>query len=215
MAIQICRDQCVLVRAPLRCKDKDIEEFFGKHQDWVDRKLQESRQYPGLAESQYVNEGSLWVMGESLVISVDDGSPVKVTQLSNCLKVVQGDKADITKTSRLVTQWKRNYASNIFQEKLAYWFSMFPVPIRKYQFRLRKMKRQWGNCNHQGVITINSQLIRYPESCIDYVIVHELTHLKHLHHGWAFYDLLEKVMPDWQQQKLLLSRFSGLNHSVE
>jgi len=85
----------------------------------------------------------------------------------------------------------------------------FPIQLKDYQFRLRKMKRQWGNCNQRGMITINSQLIRYPLTCIDYVMVHELTHLKHLHHGRAFYQLLEQVMPDWRQHRLLLSQFSG------
>ena len=209
ISIQVYRDQRVQVRAPLRCKDKEIETFVAKHNGWVEKKIQESLQYPGLAESQYINGGSLWLLGESLAITVKNGSPGNVRRVDNQIVVLQNDITDSAKIHRLITGWKRDFASNLFQQQLAFWAGQFPLPLRNYQFRLRKMKRQWGNCNHRANITINSQLIRYPLSCIDYVIVHELTHLKHLHHGRAFYQLLEKVMPDWQQHKLLLSQFSG------
>ena len=87
----------------------------------------------------------------------------------------------------------------------------FPIRLPDFQFKLRKMKRQWGNCNHKGIITINSQLIRYPLNCIDYVLIHELTHLIHLNHGKSFYRLMEQVCPNWNQQRLLLSQFSGVD----
>ncbi|RLA00756.1 MAG: hypothetical protein DRQ47_09065, partial [Gammaproteobacteria bacterium] len=101
------------------------------------------------------------------------------------------------------------FAIELFVERLSFWAEQFPEPMENYQFRLRKMKRQWGNCNNKRIITISSRLIRYPQSCIDYVLVHELTHLKYLHHGRSFYRLLEKVMPDWQEQQRMLSQFSG------
>lgn len=56
---------------------------------------------------------------------------------------------------------------------------------------------------------MNSQLIRYPIECIEYVAVHELTHLKYMNHGKYFHQLLESVLPHWKDAKRCLSQFSG------
>jgi len=209
MAIHVYRDQLIQVRAPLRCKDSDVEAFVVNYQGWINKKLDDAKRYPGLEDSQYRDGGFLWLLGQCITIVVSKGQCNRVQLEENTLLIQQVNIRDEKKTFRLINKWKREYTADLFQQRLAYWFEKFPVPMKAYQFRLRKMKRQWGNCNRKGVITINSQLVRYPASCIDYVIVHELTHLQHLNHGKAFYRLLERVMPEWQQFKLQLTEFSG------
>ncbi len=210
MAIHVYRDQLIKVRAPLGSRDSEIDAFVMQYQDWINKKLDESRQFPGLDDSQYGCGGFLWLLGQYISIYVSQGQHNSVQLEKNTLHIHQINSNDEKKTFRLINNWKREYARDLFQQRLRYWHEQFPIPMKAYQFRLRKMKRQWGNCNRKGVITINSQLVRYPAVCIDYVIVHELTHLQHLHHGNAFYQLLEKVLPDWQQYKKLLTEFSGL-----
>ncbi len=64
------------------------------------------------------------------------------------------------------------------------------------QLRFRTMKRQWGNCNSKGVITLNSLLVTLEPALIRYVIAHELCHLRHMNHSRAFYELLHRFMPE-------------------
>jgi len=183
LTIQVFRDQRVEVRAPLRCKDSEIERFMAKHENWVINKLNESQAYPGLPPSQFNHQGYLWLFGEQLTIEVTAGIRNIVSLEQGRLVVIQTQPQDSEKTNRLITRWKKAYAANFFEQRLEYWATQFPLVLPEHQFKIRKMKRQWGNCNHRGIITINSQLIRYPLACIDYVLVHELTHLKHLNHG--------------------------------
>jgi predicted metal-dependent hydrolase len=211
LSIQVYRDQRVQVRAPLRCKDSEIERFVAKHEDWVRNKLDESLEYPGLPESKFVADGYLWLLGEKHFIEVNLGKPNSVVIEEGKIIVTQLNLLDVDKTYRLINNWKADYAATLFNERLNIWAAQFPIRLPSFQFKLRKMKRQWGNCNHKGIITINSQLIRYPLHCIDYVLVHELTHLKHLNHGKNFYRLMEEVCPDWNQQRLLLAQFSGVD----
>ncbi len=67
--------------------------------------------------------------------------------------------------------------------------------------RLRKMKRTWGSCSAAGVITLNPHLVKAPPECIDYVIAHELCHLREHNHGKAFYALQEQLFPGWRAAK--------------
>ena len=63
------------------------------------------------------------------------------------------------------------------------------------------MRKRWGSLSANGRLTLNIDLIRAPRECIDYVIVHELSHLRYANHGLEFYRLLDKLIPDWEKRK--------------
>jgi predicted metal-dependent hydrolase len=68
------------------------------------------------------------------------------------------------------------------------------------------MPKRWGSWTQRGVIYLNPELVLAPASCIDYVVTHELCHLVHAPHGRKFYELLQRVMPDWGERKDRLER---------
>ena len=67
------------------------------------------------------------------------------------------------------------------------------------------MAKRWGSCTPEGKILLNLKLIQVPKGLIDYVVMHELCHLKEHHHGAAFYNLLGRAMPDWQERRQRLN----------
>jgi predicted metal-dependent hydrolase len=70
--------------------------------------------------------------------------------------------------------------------------------------RLQAMKIQWGSCSPAGQLTLNPHLVKAPRECIDYVLLHELCHLKEHNHGQKFYRLLERHLPQWHVKKARL-----------
>lgn len=70
---------------------------------------------------------------------------------------------------------------------------------------LRDAKSRFGSCSADGRIMLSIRLMRYPAEAIDYVVVHELAHLVHHNHGAAFYELVEKYLPDWKQRRARLA----------
>jgi predicted metal-dependent hydrolase len=68
------------------------------------------------------------------------------------------------------------------------------------------MVKRWGSFSQRGVIYLNPELIKAPSHCIDYVVTHELCHLRHPNHTKSFYNLLSSVIPDWQMRKARLER---------
>ena len=68
------------------------------------------------------------------------------------------------------------------------------------------MQRQWGSCSTSQSLTLNPHLIKTPRDCIDYVLVHELVHMVHHHHGPEFFRLLDQSIPDWQKTKSKLDK---------
>ena len=66
---------------------------------------------------------------------------------------------------------------------------------------IRSMKRRWGSCSNKGKITLSTELIKLDDTFIEYVIIHELCHLKHHNHGSKFYELLSELYPDWRKAR--------------
>lgn len=102
---------------------------------------------------------------------------------------------------RLVN-WYRQQALRQFTDRLATFSRRAPwsgenPPV----MRLRNMKRTWGSCSSKGVITLNPHLVKAPEECIDYVIAHEICHLREHNHGKAFYALQEQLYPGWNEAR--------------
>ena len=108
-----------------------------------------------------------------------------------------------TEPRSLVASWYDDHAKAIFKNRMSVCLAncsslKLPSPPKLF---VRPMKRRWGSCTKQGRITLNVDLVKAPIHCIDYVIVHELCHLKIHDHSLAFYRLLSRVMPDWPTRK--------------
>ena len=98
-----------------------------------------------------------------------------------------------------IEDYLRNIAKNIYQERLIYYYKLFDENIPKPTLKIRKMTSRWGVCNtktHQ--ITLNLELIHYDIECLNYVIVHELSHLLEGNHSRLFWNIVEKYYPNYK-----------------
>ncbi|NOZ37936.1 MAG: M48 family metallopeptidase [Gammaproteobacteria bacterium] len=96
--------------------------------------------------------------------------------------------------------WYREQARAVFQQRLADLSKTVPWVDFVPELKLRKMRRRWGSCNSR-VVTLNTHLIKAPVEFIDYVILHELCHLRELNHSCRFYRLMDHVLPEWRKVK--------------
>ena len=88
----------------------------------------------------------------------------------------------------------------LFNERLEYIYNIFEEDIPYPNLKIRKMKTRWGVCNKiKKTVTLNSELIRYDVSKLDYVIIHELCHFIHFDHSAAFWNLVEKYCPIYKK----------------
>lgn len=73
----------------------------------------------------------------------------------------------------------------------------------------RKTKRRWGSCSAKNELSFTSSLIQLPLECIEYVIMHELSHIKHKHHKKAFWLHVEKFMPNFKEHEQIIKNYSA------
>ena len=86
------------------------------------------------------------------------------------------------------------YTKEFLQERIDHFSTLMALPYTKLKFR--KMRSRWGSCNTKREITLNSELLKVKKSLIDYVVVHELAHIRHMNHSKAFHMLVEEFLPN-------------------
>ena len=102
--------------------------------------------------------------------------------------------------SNSLDKWLKNQTLTIFKERLNYWYDNFLEDIPYPNLKIRKMTSRWGVCNRKNNnVTLNSELIKYDISKIDYVIIHELSHFVHFNHSKEFWLVVGKYCPDYKK----------------
>ena len=112
------------------------------------------------------------------------------------------DNVIYTKNETELNKWLKNQTKKIFKERLDLIYKSFNENIIYPDLKIRNMKSRWGVCNKKGYITLNSNLIKYNISEIDYVIVHELSHYVHFDHSKEFWNTVSKYFPDYKKSKV-------------
>lgn len=146
---------------------------------------------------------SLW--GHRLllhIVEVNAAPRVEVHPRTLVLRLRPG--ASLDTRQRLLAAWYRGEVRREAAALMQIWQQRLGVQANK--LFVQAMTRQWGSCNPAtGNIRLNTQLAEKPRSCLEYVVVHELIHLRQPHHGEAFIALLQACLPDWQERRHLLN----------
>jgi predicted metal-dependent hydrolase len=140
-------------------------------------------------------------------LKIHEGEPA-VKLAGKYLNVTVKDKEDKKKIADLVNTWYLKHARIKFEERMAL---LHPILERENlklnSLMIRKLDKRWGSCTAKGNIVVNADLIKAPINCIDYVLIHEICHLKYHDHGNKFWTLLNKYCPDWVKLKEKLENF--------
>lgn len=184
--------------APLEAILKKVE----KRLRWIRTQRRLFRDMNAVRPSpRYVSGATHRYLGRQYLLKVTAGSPAKVSLRGGFLHVEVPYKAQ-PEVKKALQEWYRSHARHQFQQRLKSWHTWclerrLPLP----HLRLRAMSKRWGSALPDGTICLNPDLIKAPSACVDYVIIHEICHLKHPDHGKHFWSLLSQLVPDWKERK--------------
>lgn len=157
LALQV-KDGEVLVRAPRRVTEAQIQAFVAAHESWIASTLEKQQRRAALHPEPTQAERAAYIQKAKAIL------PERVAHYSRIM-------------------------------------GLSPTSIR-----ITSAKTRFGSCGSNGHICFSWRLMQYPPEAIDYVVVHELAHLKHLNHSPAFHALVASVLPDHRQRRALLRR---------
>ena len=206
VAIHVEPDGRVEVDAPPSTPLAEVLAAVRKRSRWISQNVYAARaRLAHVLPREYVSGESIHYLGKryrlKVIVQAEPKPEVKLRGGFVCVGV---PKPDVAAIRSCVDAWYRDRAREVFAARL----KVVAEPLRWVRqpppFRLQFMTRQWGSCSPTGRLTLNPRLMAAPREAIDYVLLHELCHLKHHNHSRSFYAALKRCMPDWKRIKLQL-----------
>ena len=191
MRIAVLPELTVDVFAPITANEEQIEAALMKKAAWIAGKLDALERYHLLpTPKKYISGETLVYLGRQYRLKVQQGGRQEAKMRGRFLRVWVEDKKDARSVKKAVDNWYRKRAHETLGRYMERCYDIasrhgVPEPI----LLIRTMRRRWGSCSPKGRITLNLNLVKAPVHCIEYVIMHELCHLKFNNHSKAFYSL--------------------------
>jgi len=209
LEIAVEPDTRVRATAPVGASQEKIAEKIRKRAAWVLRQQRFFTQYlPRTPQRKYVPGETHLYLGRAYRLRVRADTR-DIVRLVRGFLIVQSRRSKQPAAVRdLVVAWYRDRADIRFSDRLEACLARFSKAdvFRPKAVIVRHMHQRWGSMSPSGRLILNTRLIEAPIDAIDYVITHELCHIAEPHHGAAFYDLLDRVLPDWERRKRRLER---------
>lgn len=198
LGITVRTDKLVSVRVPLRTPVKEIRKFVTQRADWVLKVWKKLDKLLPQHQQDYSRGAVFMYQGETIRLEFSKG-PYQTVQLHDGLLLLTSPDLPSEETvRRMITHWYRKQAVEIVKERSIECHRLMqaegiPLP----PITIRSMKTRWGSYSYQTKrISLNLNLIKAPPACLDYIIIHELCHIKVRHHGADFWIMVSRYVPD-------------------
>ena len=187
-------DGTLTVRAPLRMKEADIRRFIEVKRDWIKRKQAKARE-EAVSSRQYMDGETFWYLGREILLRiVPSGKPALVLDGSfNLTKSAQ------PQAETIFSAWYKRQARKVLTERVEFYGRKYAFKVGK--IRISSARTRWGSCSSKETLSFTWRLVMAPLDVIDYVVVHELCHLKEMNHSKAFWARVEAILPDYRGRR--------------
>lgn len=185
-----------------------VDEYLQRKLSWIEKALayyQERSDHE--ADTIVQNGASARILGRPMTIIVKPSKVYKIEQKEDVIYIQSPVSDDQLAMQRQYQRWLHRESKKYFCEVINRWYPVVaPYDVEKPRLQVKKMKTRWGSCSPaHNKINLNSTLYKKTPDCIDYVVLHELSHLIYPYHNKEFYEFLTLHMPNWHEYKKVLN----------
>ncbi|RJG27326.1 M48 family metallopeptidase [Massilia cavernae] len=195
----------VRIAAPLRMDLDTIRVFAITKLSWIKSQQKKLCDQARETPREYLDRESHYVWGKRYLLKLVEKDAAPTVEIKHNKMILQlRPAASHEKKQEVLDAWYREQLKEVVPPLLAKWEKVIGVKVGK--FFVQKMKTKWGSCSPGSKnIRINTDLAKKPLQCLEYIVVHELTHLLEHHHNEHFTALMDAHMPQWRQYRELLN----------
>ncbi|MES2026807.1 MAG: SprT family zinc-dependent metalloprotease [Pseudomonadota bacterium] len=190
----------VSIAVPVALPESRIKKILQDKNRWIKEKLYLHQQAMPVSDKEFVSGEAFPYLGRNYRLKVINGpfQPAKLLQ-GRLVVTLPKDSSTQGMVRNALVRWYRLQAEQRFAEKVTRYAKV--VGVSPTAVGVKTFKSRWGSCNVRGEILFHWKVIMAPHRIVDYVVVHELCHLKHLDHSPAFWKSVERIVPDYLECK--------------
>jgi hypothetical protein len=209
IGISIGPDSGVTVRAPDKTSLKTIENLVQSKSAWIKKHLENHSTLIRISQNSEFKDGEFhYFGGRQYPLRILQTGTSYVKHHEDVIEIGVRLKEDKEMVRLLLEKWYKKMAEELFRKKLEELLSRYSdYNFSNAGFAVRSMKGRWGSCTSKGRITLSTELIKLDEKYSEYVLLHELCHLKHHNHSSDYYHLLSEIYPEWKSVRKELRGF--------
>ncbi len=199
-------DGRVRLSAPLSMTEDNARLAVVTRWSWIKKKQKEFTSQRREAFREYVNGESHYFDGQKYLLSLVETKKAAKIHIAGNGRIELHCRADASRMAkqRAFDSFYRHHLKSLVDRTLASYCRAFDV--REPEVRIQRMRTKWGSCNAKDErVLINLELAKKPRQCFEYILAHELVHLRVRHHNPEFLRALENVLPDWAHRRDILN----------
>ena len=195
----------IQITAPNRLPLSQIDRFVREKRGWIEARQQQLAERPAATNPAFADGQTVYLWGGSYTLRLEEASRGRST-LRRGQEIVLSvhPEDDTSQRESLLNDFYREALSERIAARLPLWEAR--TGLHPSAWQIKNMKTRWGTCNTATrKLWLNLQLAKQPPVCLDYVIAHELTHLRYPGHGQDFQAFLTRAMPNWPEVRKTLN----------
>lgn len=185
----------LVIKSP-KVSQQQIEKLLLKKSSWINDSREKIQRKKGKALD-FSSAQEVYFMGEAYPLSLGTHSKKRVQfDFDGKNFTLLYHTYDETLFQTHLDHFYKKEAQKHIPSHVEFWAEKMSLPPADIRFR--KTKRQWGSCSGKNVLSFNTMMMKLPQAVIQYIIVHELAHIKHKHHQKDFWQLVKSYLPDYE-----------------
>lgn len=209
LSLTVTPDLLIILKSPIKADILRLESFLKRKWLWMEKQLTffgryNHKQY----KRQFVSGESYYYLGRQYLLHIKTGEHDQVSLTRGEITITLTRKSKIH-AKALLAEWYKSKTTQVFSERFLEVQKLFNYKNMP-SLKVREMKRRWGSYLDSNKIVLNPKLIHLSKPCIDYVLTHELCHVRHKNHDNKFFKYLEEKYPKWQYTKEKLELMGSL-----
>ena len=195
----------IQITAPNRLSVSQIDRFVREKRGWIEARQQQLAERPAATNPAFADGQPVYLWGGSYTLRLEEAARGRsALQRGQEIVLSVHPEDDTSQRESLLNDFYREALSERIAARLPLWEAR--TGLHPSAWQIKNMKTRWGTCNTATrKIWLNLQLVKQPPDCLDYVIAHELTHLRYPGHGQDFQAFLTRAMPNWPEVRKALN----------
>ena len=202
LSIIIERDKSVVVRAPQTLSDDRIKEEVRKRKALVLSKIASEQKVVARTAKEFVDGEQFLYIGKYYSLQINN-SDTPVIEFKEAFII---DSPNIEVTKNLIFEWYQQQAKEVLIPRIIYFAEH--LGVKRKQINITSAKYTWGSCTPAGTLNFNWRIVKAPSEVMDYIVVHELAHLREHNHSVEFWNIVAVQLPQYEDAKQWL-KFNG------